>query len=440
MVDQTVDQISNENKDDAGASLADIRDIAGDDYQKLLAIEKKVLYSRFYFVGDRPILRRHGKGVDTDKIEYDQIDIEDYDMFGDYDPRYYADYINYAVQNALYKNFIASNDKNVFLTSFKEVTALLDHAIKINSSGAVFKDGVDGDIMVKVYGVLNALNEWKKLDVFASESFGAYTSRHLKNLLNNCPSATLRSIKMVFNDTLGNSISMTGGWCAPESRQDLWAINDSLRYEWTLAQESYNKCKERMWSIIKNAKNLNICSNNVNVQSTAPATITQMASCAQTIGEGSETNNTNTGENGSGDNGTSALSGTDSASDSSSPSTSSSSPDSSFGSGYLSNPATNNIQNNSSNSSGASSNGLSSNGGSGKLNINISGANAPASNNADSDSGDSNMMVYVVILLLFVGIGIAVFAFTRKSSSPKQNPTGADMTNSYGNRYDDLFV
>lgn len=272
----TVSQSTIDNAAESVAGLEQLGMLDKGSLAKLEAIEKKIFYRRFYFPGGVAEKRMPGLGTDKPgEYKYDQLPGDRYVM-DSWDPRYLDDYITQARQNAFHKHFIYFDGVENKPISFEDAYNVLKFSINGGK--------IDGDNKREAVGIVVGLMYMGKLGLFLKDyasdlqTTSTLLQQSLKNMQDYTRDATSALVGLIRqscpNILAGKSEFITSdvGWLAEDNKYAF----DISKYaaEWQAMQKEYNEYKEKIWNILKNVKNLNLCTNinkgiqvgNVNIQ------------------------------------------------------------------------------------------------------------------------------------------------------------------------------
>ena len=281
----TQNAVTESQSDNAADGLAGIKELAMLDdgtLDKITKLERYIFYRQFYFPRGQPKWKQPGIGQNTSEVEYDGI-AGDHAMLDQWDPRYLYDYIQQAKNDGFHRHFLYFDGSDVVSINFEEAYQILSMAFE---SDTKFKD----EYKTSAYGVLSGLRYMDKLDIFCNdEGYGEQLGRGkraLETIINNGESyidkadTRLKTILGQTRDTFCKKVN-NSGWYS----QDMKYAFDVKQYaaEWEQLQEKYKEYKEKIWNILKNVKNLNLCTNNVSGINVGNVNINQMATCNQTI-------------------------------------------------------------------------------------------------------------------------------------------------------------
>lgn len=273
--------ISQKSADNAAAGLAGIKELAMLDdgtLKDLERIEREIFFRQFYFPGGQPVLRLPGLGKDKPgKYKYDQIPGERY-LFDDWDPRYIPEYIQQAGQKGFHRHFLYFNGVSVETISYDDAADKLYYAIEGNG----FKDS-DANV---AYGILSGLIYMDKLKTFCDEfkSKLGKTKLDLETMANlgrSYVSIADQQLKKVIGQSKDTFISKDNGWYTRDMKY-AFDVSEFAR-EWEEKQAVYQEYKNKIWEILKNVQNLNLCTNNSSGINVGNVTIKQETECLMKI-------------------------------------------------------------------------------------------------------------------------------------------------------------
>lgn len=246
--------------------------------KKLEELERNMMFRQFYFPGGEAVKRLPGKGTDKKgEYKYDQIPGERY-MMDDWDPRYLDPYITQARQNGFHKHFLYYDGIEVKPASFADAEQILMYSIK--------GDNIEGDKELPAYGIIAGLEYMGKLDLFVKE-YGSNIGKTSYDLLDLAKRGdqvykrAVSALEKLTGQSKADFVKKDRGWYS----QDLKFAFDVAQYaaEWHAQQAKYKEYKDRIWEILKNVKNLNLCTNKTSGINIGNVSIQQMMDCKQTI-------------------------------------------------------------------------------------------------------------------------------------------------------------
>lgn len=274
----TITQKAAEN---AAAGVAGLKELAMLDdgtLADLERIEQEIFFRQFYFPGGPAVLRLPGLGTDVPgKYKYDQIPGEKY-MLDDWDPRYIPQYIQQANQQGFHRHFLYFNGSSVETISYDDAADKLYYAIE----GRGFRES-DSKV---VYGILSGLLYMNKMKTFCDEFKGKLgkTKADLEQhamLGRDLVSIADQQLKKVIGQSKDTFIKQDNGWYT----RDMKYAFDVEKYarEWEQKQVIYQEYKNKIWEILKNVQNLNLCTNNTSGINIGNVSIKQETECLMKI-------------------------------------------------------------------------------------------------------------------------------------------------------------
>lgn len=245
---------------------------------RLEELEKFIFYRQFYFPGGEPVIILPGKGTDkAGKYKYDQMDGEPYAL-DSWDPRYIQEYITQAKQNGFHRHFLYFDGGDILTISFDEAAERLRYAFE----GSSFREE-DKDV---AYGILSGMAYMNKTKSFCDE-FARELGKSqimLERMMINGQVYVDRAdaqLRRLIGQSKSKFIKDDHGWYS----QDMKYAFDVKQYaaEWESKQKEYNEYKNKIWEILKNTKNLNLCTNHSSGINIGNVNIQQAMDCAMTI-------------------------------------------------------------------------------------------------------------------------------------------------------------
>lgn len=273
--------VTEEQAANAAEGLAGLEQLAMLDngaLKKLEELEQNIMFRQFFFPGGRAEKRLPGKGTDKKgEYKYDQL-IGDRYIMDDWDPRYLDPYITQARQNGFHKYFLYFDGTDIKVASFADARQVLQYA----KEGNKFKE----EYKLKALGLLAGLEYMGKLDIFVDE-YAEDLMVDAKEYRTMCFNAgqlynrALKSLEEFTGQTKAEFIKRDVGWYS----QDMKYAFDVTQYaaEWHKRQAEYKEYKDRIWEILKNVKNLNLCTNKQSGINIGNVSIKQAMDCKQTI-------------------------------------------------------------------------------------------------------------------------------------------------------------
>lgn len=249
--------------------------------EKLDEIERNLNYKRFYFPGAKIRLYVEGNGEDDENVHYVSSN-----QSSNWDPRYLVEYINKAKNDGYERHVIYYNPFNDFWESkdygeieqiIKEYFDPIDEQLKNASSLTVVEET---NYSNAISSAVASLEYFDKIDDFIQYSDikyipklqSKYKSRisYYKNLIK----------KDLTNKTADEFKLLDYGYFAPKSLA--FDAEDELA-EYNKYEKDYEEYKEKLWEILKNVSNLQLCASNISgiqqASGSSNITINQYVSC-----------------------------------------------------------------------------------------------------------------------------------------------------------------
>lgn len=274
-------KVTQEMAANAADGLAGIKELALLDNgagARLEELERFIFYRQFYFPGGEPVIILPGKGTNkAGKYKYDQMEGEPYAL-DTWDPRYIKDYIVQAQQNGFHRHFLYFDGSDVKTISYDEAAERLMYAIEGNS----FRDE-DKDV---AYGILSGMAYMDKTKTFCEE-YATHIGKSqamLERMMLNGQMYVDRAdtqLKRLIGQSKTKFIKDDRGWFS----QDIKYAFDVKQYaaEWESKQKEYKEYKNKIWEILKNTKNLNLCTNHSSGINVGNVNIQQQMDCMMKI-------------------------------------------------------------------------------------------------------------------------------------------------------------
>jgi len=266
------------------ANVPGLGDLDAGVVDKLVKLERQILYRSFYFPGGQPKKYVTGVGRDTEDVHYDGH-TEERDILSDWDPRYLDDYIQQAKQYGYHKHFLYWDGELVREISFDEAAQKLSF-VDENNEKEIF------------FGILEGLAYMDKIGSFLKDQAGNVSlSEAVINQKLKANRAIIQSIdnkiKYVVGQNKNEFISSDVGWI---SSSEAYCFAGDVYAQWKACQDEYQVYKEKLWDALKNIDNLNLCTNNFQGIAVGDVHIEQAMNCVQKINDAEtleEANNDN---------------------------------------------------------------------------------------------------------------------------------------------------